>query len=149
MDSTAFVKICKACEGLSTAYALYLNMERFDEFAGLFGDHGVLAVAGRLEGEQAIARAMHNARPVNLRSRRVLTHIFVESVDEMRARGTIYLTLYRRIGDESFGDSPIEPFAPTAVGHYSDKFALIQDGWLFPHRKLHLAFGKPELFKLS
>mgnify|MGYP001177708750 CR=1 FL=1 len=77
MDSTAFVKICKACEGLSSAYALYLDMGRFDEFAGLFGDHGMLAVAGRLEGERAIARAMHNARPVNLRSTRVLSHIFV------------------------------------------------------------------------
>ena len=147
MNSTAFDKICRACERLSTAYALYLDMARFDECAGLFGEHGVLAVAGRLEGERAIARAMHNARPANLRSRHVLTNIFIEPVDEMRARGTTYLTLYRHVGDESFSDAPIEPFAPAAVGHYSDEFALTQDGWRFAHRELHLAFRNPEFFK--
>ena len=128
MDGTAFDGSCVTCERLSTAYALYLDIQRFDEFAGLFGDHGGLAVAGRLEGELAIARAMHDVRPANLRSRHVLTNTFIEPVDQVRAKGTTYLTRYRHFGDERCSDAPIGPFAPVAVGHYSNRFALTQNG---------------------
>ncbi len=146
MDSNAFDAINRACERLSIAYAIYLDTQRYDEFAALFGDEGVLNVSGRVEGQAAIARAMAN-RPAKLRSRHVLTNILIEPVDQEHATGTTYLSLYRHIGEASLEDKPIEPFAPAVVGHYSDQFKLTNQGWRFAYRELHLAFRNPEYFQ--
>ena len=145
MENNVFDGISRACERLSIAYAVYLDTQRYGEFAALFGDEGVLKVSGRVEGQTAIARAMAN-RPATLRSRHVLTNILIEPVDQEHATGTTYLSLYRHIGEASLEARPIEPFAPAVVGHYSDQFKLTNQGWRFAYRELHLAFRNPEYF---
>ena len=138
--------ICIECERLSKAYAVYLDLHRYDEFAALFGESGVLAVGGLLQGQDAIAAAMAK-RPDKLRSRHVLTNILIDVEDSCTATGITYLTLYRYLGEESLAAAPISPFAPAAVGHYRDEFTLTADGWRFAKRSLSFAFQNPEYFK--
>ena len=48
-------------------------------------------------------------RPDELRSRHVLTNIFIDVLSGTEARGISYLTLYRHIGEESLKAGPV-PF---------------------------------------
>lgn len=133
------------CERLSTAYAVYLDLHRYADFAALFGESGVLAVGGQLQGQDAIAAAMAQ-RSDKLRSRHVLTNVLIDVLDAEHATGITYLTLYRYFGDASLVAGPISPFKPAAVGHYTDTFTLTQDGWRFATRELSFAFQNMEYF---
>ncbi|NCF44274.1 MAG: hypothetical protein GWP70_05570 [Proteobacteria bacterium] len=145
MDPLLHEHICRACERLSVSYAVYLDTQRYDAFAALFGAQGVLAVAGRVAGQAAIAKAMER-RPAELRSRHVLTNILIEPIHDTRATGITYLSLYRHIGAASLLEKPIEGFTPAAIGHYADELELTPDGWRFAHRELHLAFKNSDNF---
>ena len=137
--------ICAECERLSIAYAVFLDMHRYDEFAALFGETGVLGVGGHVQGQVAIAAAMAK-RSDKLRSRHVLTNILIDVKDAEHATGITYLTLYRHIGKASLDAAPISPFAPAAVGHYSDEFRLTTEGWRIAKRELTFAFQNMEYF---
>lgn len=134
------------CERLSTAYAVYLDLHRYAEFAALFGESGVLAVGDQLQGQDAIAEAMAK-RSDKLRSRHVLSNVLIDVQDAEHATGVTYLTLYRYVGDASLAASPIGPFKPAAVGHYTDAFTLTGDGWRFAKRELSFAFQNMEYFE--
>ena len=134
------------CERLSTAYAVYLDLHRYAEFAALFGESGVLAVGDQLQGQDAIAEAMAK-RSDKLRSRHVLTNVLIDVQDAEHATGVTYLTLYRYVGDASLAARPISPFQPAAVGHYTDAFTLTGDGWRFAKRELSFAFQNMEYFE--
>ena len=133
------------CERLSVAYAVYLDMRKYAKFAALFGETGVLAVGGQLQGQEAIAAAMAQ-RSDKLRSRHVLTNTLIDVQDTEHATGVTYLTLYRDVGDASLNPAPINSFTPAAVGHYTDAFELTQDGWRFAKRELSFAFQNMEYF---
>lgn len=64
-------------------------MGRYGEFARRFGETGVLAVIGRLEGHSANAKPAGNRRS-DLRSRDVLTNILIEPVVASRAVDTTH-----------------------------------------------------------
>jgi len=133
------------CERLSVAYAVYIDTRRYAEFAALFGETGILAVGGKLQGQEAIAAAMAQ-RSDKLRSRHVLTNTLIDVQDAEHASGVTYLTLYRHFGDASLDPGPIDSFSPAAVGHYTDEFVLTPDGWRFAKRELSLAFQNMEYF---
>ena len=82
------------------------------------------------------------SEPDVLRSRHVLTNIFIDPVDSDHARGISYLSLYRHVGEESLAAEPIPFDGPAAVGHYEDRFVRTGDGWRFERRVLHLAFRR-------
>jgi hypothetical protein len=133
------------CERLSVAYAVYIDMRRYAEFAALFGETGILAVGGKLLGQEAIAAAMAQ-RSDKLRSRHVLTNTLIDVHDAEHASGVTYLTLYRHFGDASLDPGPVSSFSPAAVGHYTDAFVLTSDGWRFAKRELSFAFQSMEYF---
>ena len=81
-------------------------------------------------------------RPDELRSRHVITNIYIDVLNEHEARGISYLTLYRHIGPESLKGEPIDFDGPAGVGHYEDRFEKTDDGWKFKRRKLHFAFRR-------
>ena len=137
--------IQRACEALSIAYARAVDFRDYDEFVSLFTEDGVLDVGQPLEGRSAIKAAMEK-RSDKLRSRHVLTNIFIDVLDKKNARGISYLTLYRHIGEESLRGDPIDFGGPAAVGHYEDKFVLTDTGWRFASRKLHFAFRNKQQF---
>ena len=66
----------------------------------MFADDAVLDLGMRLEGKKAIRESMQK-RSNEIRTRHVLTNIFIEVQDSQHARGISYLTLYRHVGTES------------------------------------------------
>lgn len=134
-----------ACQRLSIAYARGVDYRDYDLVADIFTEAGELDAGRLITGREAIRRAL-NSRPDTLRSRHVLTNVFVDVVDENRARGISYLTLYRHVGDESLEAAPIELAGPAGVGHYEDAFERTADGWRIARRKLYFAFRRSEAF---
>jgi hypothetical protein len=133
--------ISRACEALSIAYARAVDFRDYDYFVTLFTEDGVLDTGRRLESRAAIAEALAH-RPDELRSRHVISNVFIDVLNEREARGISYLTLYRHIGPESLKSEPIQFDGPAGVGHYEDRFERTDDGWKFKRRKLHFAFRR-------
>lgn len=132
----------RACEQLSIEYARAVDFRDYDNFIELFTDDAVLDIGKRLEGKAAIRESI-NQRSAEVRTRHVLTNIFVEVQDSTHARGISYLTLYRHVGVESTRRGAVPSILPTAVGHYEDKFLRTDAGWRFKSRILHVAFRDP------
>src|SRR5262245_44916125 len=144
MDPIQRIAIERECEQLMIAYARGIDFRDYDNVASLFTEDGVLDIGNPLEGRAAIAQAL-TRRPYELRSRHVLTNLFVDVVDPDTARGICYLTLYRHVGPESLQRDPVELDRPAAVGHYQDRFVRTPDGFRIAHRALHLAFRNSAL----
>ncbi|HEY5646389.1 MAG TPA: nuclear transport factor 2 family protein, partial [Pseudomonadales bacterium] len=113
--------IVRACEALSFAYARAVDFRDYDTFVGLFTDDGELDTGTLLQGRVAIAEAI-SRRPDELRSRHVITNVFIDVLGPEEARGISYLTLYRHVGPESLKGAPVPLAGPAAVGHYEDRF---------------------------
>ena len=144
LDDAERRKIRQDCEALSIAYARAVDFRDYDEFVNLFTQDGTLEAGTRLEGKQAIAASLKR-RPDELRSRHVLTNIFVNVVNREEATGISYLTLYRHVGAESLRAEPISFDGPFAIGHYQDVFVRTEAGWRFKSRVLHMAFRRGDL----
>jgi hypothetical protein len=134
----------RECEQLMIAYARGIDFRDYDNVAHLFTEDGVLDVGNPLHGRAAIQAALAR-RPYELRSRHVLTNLFVDVVSADRARGICYLTLYRHTGPESLERGPVELAGPAAVGHYQDTFVRTPEGFRIEQRTLHLAFRSSTL----
>ncbi len=141
LDDAEHRIVAAQCQALSIAYARAVDFRDYDSFVDLFAEDGVLDTGKPLEGRAAIARAM-SRRPDELRSRHVLTNIFIDVLSPTEARGISYLTLYRHVGPESLEHGPVALEGPAAVGHYEDRFVKTQAGWKFERRKLHFAFRR-------
>ena len=137
--------IREECTALSIAYARCVDFRDYDAFVELFAEDGELDVGRSLTGRSAIAKAM-GKRPDELKSRHVLSNIFIDVIDANHARGISYLTLYRHIGPESLTGEPIAFAGPAAVGHYEDQFVRTDAGFLFKRRRLQLAFQRADQF---
>ena len=138
-------EIKAACTELSIAYARHVDLAEYDAFVDLFTDDAVLNLGFKLEGRAAIEKSM-TKRSSELRSRHVMTNIHIEVLSATEAKGISYLTLYRHQGPESLDAAPVEFHAPAAVGHYADEYRKTDQGWKIAHRRIELAFRKPEHF---
>lgn len=135
----------RACEALSIAYARSVDFRDYDTFAELFAEDGALDAGQPLQGRRKIRESL-DRRPDELRSRHVLTNIYIDVLDHDAARGISYLTLYRHLGPESLEPRPAPLKGPAAVGHYEDRFVRTAEGWRFASRRLQLAFRDPAQF---
>ena len=137
----------RACEQLSVAYARAVDFRDYDAFVELFTDDALLDLGMQIKGKEAIRESMQK-RSDEIRSRHVLSNIFIEVQDSQHARGISYLTLYRHVGTESLRtEIPVATTLPTAVGHYEDAFVLTSVGWRIKSRTLHVAFRNPSTVK--
>lgn len=131
-----------SCERLSIAYSRALDFRDYDAFFDLFTEDAELDAGQPLAGLSEIREAIRR-RPDELKSRHVITNVFIDVLSPTQARGISYLTLYRHIGPESLSGTPIDLQGVAAVGHYEDRFTLTDSGWRISRRKLHLAFRRP------
>ena len=138
-------RIIAACTELTYAYARLIDFRDYEGFAALFADDGVLDVGQPLAGPAAIFASCMK-RPENLRSRHVVSNVFVEPLSADTARGINYVTVYRHVGPASLERGPAPLDQPAAVGHYEDRYVCTEDGWRFANRKLHLAFVQENAF---
>ncbi|MDH3644664.1 MAG: nuclear transport factor 2 family protein [Gammaproteobacteria bacterium] len=138
--------IQRDCEALSIAYARAIDFRDYDDFITLFAEDAALDLGRPMLGREAI-RASISQRPDGLRSRHVISNIFIDVIDTDNARGISYLTLYRHLSDDPNPPAqPIDEALPAAVGHYQDQFVRATVGWRFQSRTLHLAFRDPAAF---
>ena len=138
----------RACEKLSIEYARAVDFRDYDNFVELFTEDAVLDVGKRLEGKAAIRDSIKQ-RSAEVRTRHVLSNIFIEVQDSSHARGISYLTLYRHTGLDSTGRCAVPSTLPTAVGHYEDNLLRTDSVWRFKSRILHVAFRDPATLKPS
>ena len=141
MNEDQINAIKRACEALSIAYARAVDFRDYDYLVTLFTEDGELDTGRPMAGKAAIAEALSH-RPDELRSRHVITNVFIDVLNETEARGISYLTLYRHVGPESLKGEPIAFDGPAGVGHYEDRFEKTAEGWKFKRRKLHFAFRR-------
>jgi hypothetical protein len=130
------------CTRLSIAYARHLDFKEYDQLVRLFAEDGELNTTGRVfKGREKISRVMA-ARPEGLRSRHVLTNIWIKVIGEDQAEGMSYATIYRHTGEGLEGDDqgPRIISGPSSIGHYADRFVRTEEGWRFASRVLHFAF---------
>ncbi|HEX7035096.1 MAG TPA: nuclear transport factor 2 family protein [Pseudomonadales bacterium] len=144
MTETDIAAVERACTQLSIAYARAIDFRDYDAFVLLFTEDGVLDVGTTLHGRDAIREWLRH-RPDELRSRHVISNVFVDVLGPDEARGISYLTLYRHHGEESVRFGPVPLTGPAAVGHYEDRFVRTEEGWLFRSRRAHIAFRNPDL----
>lgn len=145
MTDSEVADIERACTALSIAYARAVDFRDYDTFLDLFTEDAVLEVDRCLEGRAAIRESIRH-RPDELRSRHVISNVFIQVLSPAEARGISYLTLYRHHGAESLRPGPVPLRGPAAVGHYEDRFVRTAGGWLFRSRRAHLAFRDAEQF---
>lgn len=130
------------CTKLSIAYARHVDFKEYDQFVELFAEDGELNTTGKaVKGREKITKAMAR-RPQGLRSRHVLTNIYIRVIDEDHADGLSYLSLYRHTGEglDAEDQSPRIISGPAFIGHYEDRFIRTEEGWRFASRVLHFAF---------
>lgn len=138
--------IQRDCEALSIAYARAIDFRDFDDFLALFAEDGVLDVGRVIRNREALRDSI-SQRPDGLRTRHIITNIFIDVVDEDHARGISYLTLYKHLSEDSNPPpGPVDSTLPAAVGHYEDHFIRTSGGWRFQSRTGHLAFLDPATF---
>ncbi len=129
----------RACTELSLDYARCVDFRDYDALLTLFREDAVLEVGQPLRGAAAI-RAYVRARPDEIRSRHVISNVFVDPLGGGEARGICYLTLYSHRGPESLSPAPAPLPGPLLIGHYEDRFCCRGGRWQFQSRRLQVAF---------
>lgn len=121
----------RACTDLCHAFARDLDFSDQDHFLELFTADAELVYLERHDGLEAIARFV-GERPAALRTRHVMSNLWIDLLDARTARGVAYCTLHA-------GEDP----APVAVGHVQDRYVQTDDGWRIATRSFHWAMGAP------
>ncbi|HEX4890979.1 MAG TPA: nuclear transport factor 2 family protein [Alphaproteobacteria bacterium] len=131
----------RACEKLSIAYARHIDFFEYDAFVDLFTEDGELEVMGApLKGREAMMKFL-TGRPANRKSLHIFTNIWTNVLDENRAEGVTYLSLFRADQD---GDKPVKVPGPMMAGYYRDKFVRTPKGWRIARRDGHILFTCPQ-----
>ena len=101
MNAIERLAIERECEQLMIAYARGIDFRDYDNVAHLFTEDGVLDVGNPLHGRAAIQAALAR-RPYELRSRHVLTNLFVDVVSALEAAvaGDGYGLLLCNLGED-------------------------------------------------
>jgi hypothetical protein len=145
MTEDEIAGVQQACTQLSISYARAIDFRDYDAFIELFTEDAHLDAGRPLHGRAAIRESLRH-RPDELRSRHVISNVFIDVLGPEDARGICYLTLYRHHGEESLRPAPVPIRGPAAVGHSEDRFVRTSAGWLFRSRRLHLAFCDADQF---
>jgi 3-phenylpropionate/cinnamic acid dioxygenase small subunit len=139
LDSRIRFAIERACTDLAMEYARSIDFRDYDNIVDVFTEDATLVIGEKLVGRAAILEAMMQ-RPADLRSRHVISNVFIDVVDDRNARGICYLTLYRFKGQAALERGAVPLRGAAAIGHYEDTFVRTPRGWRIAHRVLHLAF---------
>lgn len=145
MDDNQRMMIEHECERLVMRYCHLIDGGEAGRVPELFTDDGVWASPGtRMVGRDELSAAMnHRQARRDLRSRHVCSTFVCDVIDEDRATGVVYLSLYRReSGTEHEG--PVGMSGPTMVGEYRDEFVRTEHGWRIASRELTLAFTRDD-----
>jgi hypothetical protein len=132
----------RACEQLAIAYALHLDFGNYDAVARLFAPNATLHLDDVCHsGHEAIHNQLRE-RYAPYVTRHVCSNIFIDVVDDERAVGVTYLTLYRHGHNGFVPREALGIRGPSLVGHYEDEFLRMHSGWRFASRRLNVRFRR-------
>ncbi len=142
MNDSERLVIEAACYRLVTDYCHFVDHGEASRIADLFTDDGVWTSPENTMTGRDELRAGFQAREDNKgrMSRHVCNNFRLFEISENRAKGCVYLTLYRHDGEPGRSFSPLD--GPVVVGEYEDEFVRTDDGWRIKHRAIKVAFVK-------
>jgi len=145
MDDDQRMMIEHECERLVMRYCHLVDGGEAGRVPELFTDDGVWASPGtRLVGRDELSAVMnHRQARRDLRSRHVCSTFVCDVIDEDRATGVVYLSLYRREGVPEH-EGPVGMSGPAMVGEYRDEFVRTEHGWRINARELIVAFTRDD-----
>jgi len=126
----------QACTRLVNRFSVYNDQGEFAKLASLFSADGAYArptapddyVHGRAAIEQAFA-----SRPRDKLTRHVISNIVIDVIDQDRARGQCYVTLYTAALDNP-AKLGLKANPAQLVGEFFDEFIRTPQGWRFARR---------------
>ena len=142
MDSLERLLIERECERLVMAYCHYIDGGRAKDVADLFSDDGIwVSVDREVIGRDAIAKVFLDRQNQSGRvSRHICTNLLIDVIDQNKATGVVYVTLFRHDGPPDRKSSPSG--VPTVIGEYRDSFVRTKDGWRFQARMVKIDFAR-------
>ncbi len=132
----------RRCTELVYASARLLDFRDYEGYTSLFTEQAELDMGRSVTGQAAIF-GLCMRRPADLRSRQVISNVFIEVLDDDNARGMNYVTIYEHVGDAALKAGPAPLHGPRVVGHFEDRYTRSAEGWRISRRKLHIAFEAP------
>ncbi len=132
-----------ACARLVARYARAVDLNDGVAAAACFTIDGLLEMplARRYQGRDEIARRI-DEQPDKQVSRHLLSNLLIDPIAPDRARGSLYLTIYRGVRLQPAG--ALELAGPYLVGEYDDEYVLNAEGWLIARRRLTTIFRRAE-----
>lgn len=121
------------CVRLATAFAVYLDAQRYDDVVALFTADAVYHPRDTTFRGHGGIMSYLRSRPKHRRSRHVMSNLLIDARSPSVADGSCVLTYYV---DET--DLPLTQPAPlrgpNLVGDYVDRFILTDAGWRISQR---------------
>jgi len=145
MDDDQRMMIEHECERLVMRYCHLIDGGDAGRVPELFTDDGVWASPGtRLVGRDQLTAVMnHRQARSDLRSRHVCSTFVCNVIDEDRATGVVYLSLYRSEHVPEH-EGPVGMSGPAMVGEYRDDFVRTEHGWRIAAREVIVAFNRAD-----
>ena len=140
MTESEQLEIEAACYRLVTDYCHFVDHGEASRIADLFTADGVWTSPENTMTGLDELREGFQAREDNKgrMSRHVCNNFRLFEISKDRAKGCVYLTLYRHDGEAGRSFSPLE--GPAMVGEYVDEFVRTDDGWRIKHRAIKVDF---------
>ena len=140
MDEIERMLAERACERLCLRFHALVDAGEYEPIVDLFAEDARWHHrTGPLQGHDEIRRYVMDKSPWPV-IRHVLTNLLVEVLDERRATGRAYITVY--YGEPVDGGHP--PLdGPVLVVQYDDEFERTPQGWRFSSRRPQIVFKAP------
>ncbi|WP_165899957.1 nuclear transport factor 2 family protein [Borborobacter arsenicus] len=129
------------CTRLVTAFAVNLDLRRYDEVIALFTQDTVYRPRQTTFNGHEGVRAYLESRPRHRVSRHVISNCLVDVLSPDEARGFCVLTYFVDEGPVAEGE-PAPLAGARLIGDYHDRFVRTPDGWRIVERIGEIVFER-------
>lgn len=133
-------EIERACLRLAADYSFFADTGRFDEWAALFAEDGVMSAFGQDNVGRKAIRAVVGAQ-TDIVTMHVISNARIDVVSEDEARGSFYIALYA--APKVNGAGVAKQTEPAMLGMYEDVYRRTGQGWRFAKRAFRPLIAKP------
>jgi hypothetical protein len=133
----------RECVALSHRYGRFADLGEAGRLAEVFASEGEFVTPDlHLRGRSEIAAWFRRRQALtDLQTVHLCTNIDIELEGPDRARGWVYLCLFRRFRE---GAGPVPRTQPALVGVYEDRYVREEGTWLIAERRQQVMFADPE-----
>lgn len=121
------------CMRLATAFAVYLDAQRYDDVVALFTQDAVYHPRDIIFHGHAGIMSYLTSRPKHRRSRHVISNLLIDAKSPSVAHGSCVLTYF--VDETNVPLTQPAPLrGPNLIGDYIDRFVLTDAGWRISQR---------------